>query len=49
MKIQYFKFTISRATILKIVEQKTPGNPYELSATWIESIEEYTKNGRILR
>ncbi|MEH7028659.1 hypothetical protein V7092_19420, partial [Bacillus wiedmannii] len=32
-KIKYFNSTLPRATILKIVEQKTLGNPYELSAS----------------
>jgi hypothetical protein len=36
MKIKYFQSTILRVNTLKIVEPKTPGNPYDLPATWIE-------------
>lgn len=36
-------------TAPKIVDPTTPGNSYELPAPWIEWIEEYAKNGRIIK
>jgi len=36
-------------TAPKIVDPSTPGKSYEVPAPWIEWIEEYAKNGRIVR
>jgi len=36
-------------TAPKIVDPTTPGISYELPAPWIEWIEEYAKNGRIIK
>ncbi|MGN7894580.1 WXG100 family type VII secretion target [Bacillus sp. 22475] len=36
-------------TAPKIVDPTTPGNSYELPAPWIEWIEEYAKNGKVIK
>lgn len=38
-----------KGTAPKVVDPTTPGTSYELPAPWIEWLEEYSSNGRIVK